>query len=127
MILDLFIKIIHHKLVQITINATGHPKIFIHKIIRHYSLLDSIISNQISVFISNCFLFICYFREIKQKLSAVLNLQIDSENEIQNSIMNAYLQTFINYKSNQQIKIIQIAEFIYNNRKNTSTNSTAFK
>ena len=41
--------------------------------------------------------------------------------------MKAYLQAFVNFKQNNCAKRLPIAEFAYNNAKNTSTNHMSFK
>ena len=41
--------------------------------------------------------------------------------------MEVYLQAFVNFEQNDWAKFLPIAEFIYNNVKNTSTSHTPFK
>ena len=41
--------------------------------------------------------------------------------------MEAYLQGFVNYEQNDWAKLLPIAEFAYNNAKNTSIGYTLFK
>ena len=41
--------------------------------------------------------------------------------------MEAYLQVFVNYKQNNWAKLLPMAEFVYNNAKNTSTGYTSFE
>ena len=58
---------INYKLVKITINALNFIEVIIDVIIRYYSLLDLIIINQKSLFISKFWLLLYYFLGIKQK------------------------------------------------------------
>ncbi len=41
--------------------------------------------------------------------------------------MEAYFQAFINFEPNDSARFLPIAEFAYNNTKNTSTGHTLFK
>ena len=41
--------------------------------------------------------------------------------------MEAYLQVFVNFKQNNRPKFLSVAEFVYNNAKNTSTGHTPFE
>ena len=41
--------------------------------------------------------------------------------------MEAYFRTFINFKQNDWARFLSIAEFVYNNAKNTSTGHMLFE
>lgn len=41
--------------------------------------------------------------------------------------MEVYLQAFVNFEQNNWVKLLPMAEFAYNNIKNTSTGHTSFK
>ena len=41
--------------------------------------------------------------------------------------MEAYQKTFVNFKQNNQAKLLLMAEFAYNNAKNASTGHILFK
>lgn len=51
-IVDYLTKMIHYKLIKTTIDATGLAKIIINVVIRQHSLLEYIISDRDSLFIS---------------------------------------------------------------------------
>ena len=69
----------------------------------------------------------CYFFGIKQWLSTAFHPQIDGQTKRQNSIMEAYLRAFVNFEQNKWARFPPMAEFTYNNAKNTSTGHTLFK
>ena len=44
-IVDQLIKIVHYKLVKVTVDALGLAKVIIDVVVRHHSLTDSIVTN----------------------------------------------------------------------------------
>lgn len=67
------------------------------------------------------------FLDIKQKFSTTFYPQTDGQTERQNSTMDAYLKAFVNSEQNDWARLLPIAEFAYNNAKNTSTGHMLFK
>ena len=126
-IVDKLTKIIHYKSVKVTINASGFVKVIINIVIRHHGLPDSIITDQGSLFTSKFWSSFCYFLEIKKRLSTALHPQTNSQTERQNSIIKAYFRAFVNWEQNDQTRLLLMAEFAYNNAKNTSTGHMFFK
>ena len=96
-------------------------------VVRHHNLLDLIITNQKLLFILKFWSLLCYFLGIKQKLSTVFYLQIDSQTEKQNNTIKAYLWVFINFKQNDWVWLLSMAEFAYNNIKKASTGQIPFE
>ena len=118
---------VNYKPVKITIDAPDLAKIILDIIIWHHGLLNSIMSNRSSVFISKFWSSLCYFLEIKQRLSTAFHPQINSQTKRQNSTIEAYLRAFVNYKQNDWARLFSIAKFAYNNAKNTSIGHTPFE
>ena len=81
---------VYYKPVKITINALDLAGVIIDVVVRHYGLPDSIVTDQGSIFISKFWLLLCYFLNIKQKLSIAFYLQKDDKIERQNSTIEAY-------------------------------------
>ena len=96
-------------------------------VIRHYGLPNSIVTNWKLLFTSKFWSLLCYFLGIKRRLSTAFYPQINGQTERQNSIIEAYLQAFVNFKQNNLAQFLLIAEFPYNNAKNISTGYTAFE
>ncbi len=82
---------VYYKLVKVTINASALAEIIIQAVVQYYSLLDLIVTDQSSVFISKFWSLLCYFFGIKQKLSTDFYLQTDSQTKRQNNTMKVYL------------------------------------
>ena len=68
-----------------------------------------------------------YFLSIKQKLSTAFYPQTDGQIERQISMMEVYLQVFINFEQNNWIQLLLIAKFANNNAKNISISYIPFK
>ena len=126
-IVDRLIKTVYYKPVKITINAPGLAEGIIDVVVRHHGLPDSIVTNRGSLFISKFWSLLCYFLGIKRRLSTAFYPQTDGETERQNSTMEAYLRAFVNFEQNDWAKLLPMAEFVYNNAKNTSTGHTPFE
>ena len=68
-IVDRLTKMVHYKLVKITIDAPGLAEVIIDMIVRHHGLPNSIVTNRGSLFTSKFWSLLCYFLGIKQQLS----------------------------------------------------------
>ena len=126
-IVNWFTKMVHYKPVKIIINAPGLAKVIIDVIMPYHGLPDSIVTNWGSLFTSKFWSSLCYFLGIKHRLSNTFHSQTDSQTKKQNSIIEAYIQAFINFEQNNWAKLLTIAEFAYNNAKNASTGHTSFE
>ena len=97
---DQLTKIMHYKLVKVTINAPGLTKIIIGVVVWHYSLPDSIVTNRGLVFTSKFWSSLYYFLGVKRRLSSVFHPQIDGQTKRKNSTMEAYFRAFVNFEQN---------------------------
>ena len=126
-IVDCLTKIVHYEPVKVTIDALGLAKVIIDVVVRYYGLPDLIISNRGAIFMSKFWSSLCYFLDIKRRLSTAFHPQTDGQTKRQNSTMEAYLRAFINFEQNDWAKLLPMAEFAYNNAKNTSIGHTPFE
>ena len=83
---------------QTTIIASALAKVIFNVIVRHHGLLDSIVSNRGSVFTSKYCSSLCYFLNIKRRLSTAFDPLADGWTKRQNSRIEAYLRAFVNYE-----------------------------
>ena len=95
--------------------------------LQHHGLLNSIISELGAIFMSKFIFSLCYFLGIKQRLSTTFYPQTNGQTEQQNSTMVAYLCTFVNCEQNDWARLLPMAEFAYNNSKNTSIGHRPFE
>lgn len=120
-------KMIYYKLVKITIDVLGLVQVIINVVIRHYNLWDFIVNDWSSVFTSKFWLSLCYFLKIKWRLSTAFYLQTDDQTKRQNNTMKTYFWVFVNFEQNDKVKLLSMAEFAYNNVKNTNIRYMPFK
>ena len=118
---------VHYEPVKVIIDALGLAEVIIDVVVRHHGLPDSIVINCGSVFTSKFWSSLCYFLEIKRRLSTAFYPQTNGQTERQNSTMEAYLRVFVNYEQNDKAKLLPMAEFALNNAKNASTGHTLFE
>ena len=90
----------YYEPVKVTINAPGLAKVILDVVVWHHGLQDLIVTDKGSFFTSKFWLSLCYFFDIKRRLSTAFYPQTDSQTKRQNSIMEAYLRAFVNFKQN---------------------------
>ncbi len=113
--------------IKVTIDALDLAVVIIRVFVRYHAVPESIVMDQGLLFTSKFWSSPCYFLEIKKKLSTAVYPQTDGQTERQNSTMEVYLRTFVNWEQDDWAKLLPIAEFAYNNGKNASTDHTTFE
>ena len=126
-IINRLTKMVHYKPVKVTINALGLAEVIIYIVVRHYGLPNFIISDRGTIFTSKFCSLLCYFLGIKRWLLIAFHSQTNGQTEQQNSTIEEYFCAFINWEQNDWAQLLPIAEFAYNNSKNTSTGHTPFE
>lgn len=126
-IINRLTKMVHYELVKVIIDAPSLAIVINNMIIQYHNRADTIGSNRSSIFISKFWSPLYYFLEIKQMLSTAFYLQTNGQTKKQNSIMEAYLYVFLNFKPDDWARLFIITEFEYNIAKNASTDYIPFK
>ena len=72
---------VHYKLIKITINIPGLEEVIIDVRIWHYDLRNSIVTDKGSLFTSKFWSSLCYFFDIKRRLSTVFYPKTDGQTE----------------------------------------------
>ncbi len=118
---------VYYKQVKVTINTPGLAEVIINIVLWHYCFSNSMVGNCSWIFISKLWFLISYFLRIAQRLSRAFHFQTNSRTKMQNSIMDAYLCFFTNYKQNNWAKLILMVEFANNNMKNVNISHILFE
>jgi hypothetical protein len=69
---------------------------------------------------------LCNALGIKRNLSTAYHPQMDSQTERINQETETYLRSFINYRQNDSVKWLPMAEFHYNDKSHSATGQTPF-
>ena len=126
-IVDRLMKMVYYEPVKITLDAPGLAEVIIDVVVRHHELPDSIVTDQGTLFTSKFWSLLCYFFSIKRRLSTAFHPVTDGQTERQDSIIEMYLQAFVNFEQNDWARLLPMAKFAYNNAKNSSTGHTPFE
>ena len=118
---------VYYKLVKITIVAPSLAKVIINVVVRYHGLSNLIITNWGSLFTLKFWSLLCYFFSIKRRLFNAFHPQMDGQTKRQNSMIEAYFWTFVNFEQNDWAWFFPMAELVYNNTKNGSTSHISFK
>ncbi len=119
---------VYYKLVKvITIDTPSLAKVIINVVVRHHGVPKSIVTDRDLLFTSKFWSLLCYFLGIKRKLSTDLYTQKNGQTKRQISKIEVYLRSFINWESDDWVRLLQIAKFTYNNAKNASTGYIPFE
>ena len=118
---------VYYEPVQTTITTPALAEVILNIIVRHYGLLDSIVSDRGSVFMSIFWSSLCYFLSIKRRPSTAFHPPTNGQTERQNSTIKAYLRAFVNYEQDNWARLLPMAEFAYNNVKHASMGYTSFE
>lgn len=89
---------VYYELMKFIIDVPGPVEVIIEEIIRHYNFADLIVADQSSVFTLKFSFSLCYFLQMKQKLSTAFDLQTDGQIEKQISTMEIYFWAFVNFE-----------------------------
>ncbi len=85
------------------------------KFVSQHEMMQSIISNQDSLFINHFWITLCWHLEAKWKLSTAFHSQINDQTERQNQMLEHYLRVYFNYKMNNWSELLSMMTFAYNN------------
>ena len=77
-IIDRLTKMVHYKLVKVTIDAPGLAEVILDMVVWHHGLSDSIVTDRSSLFTAKFWSSLYYFLSIKQRLSIAFYLHTDS-------------------------------------------------
>ena len=117
----------HYIPIKKTVTAENLAEILIREIIRLHGLPSSITTDRDSIFTSKYHDALCYALKIKLKLSTTYHPQTDGQTERQNSTMEQYLRTFVNFQQDNWVELLPMTEFAYNNSRHASTQMSPFE
>ncbi|MBW0503868.1 hypothetical protein O181_043583 [Austropuccinia psidii MF-1] len=108
------------------ITALELAQIFIGHVFSKHVLPVSIVSYRGSLFVSSFCTNLCQHLKISRDLSTYFHPETDGQAERVNKILEQYLWMYVSYHQDDLHTWLPLAEFVYNNAENSSTNQSAF-
>ena len=104
-IMDRYTKMVRYLSTRKDIKAEESADAIMNKhVLRGAGLSQSIVSNRGSVFNLRYWSSLCYMLNVKRHLSTAYYLQTDVQTERQNSTLEQYLRTYVNYLQDDRAK-----------------------
>lgn len=125
-IVDRFTKMIHALPTMSTITSEGVAKLYRDNVWKLHGLPKSIISDRGSQFASKFMTELNRLLGITTALSTAYHPQTDGQTERVNQDIEQYLRLFVNYRQDDWVDWLSLAEFTFNNRLHSSTNHSPF-
>ena len=125
-VVDRFTKMAKYIPIRQTLTAAELAELFHRHIVCSFGPPASIISDRGSVFTSQFWASLYFYMKARRKLSTAFHPQTDGQTERQNQILEQYLRCYINYRQDDWVKWIPLAEFTHNNAEHSSTGVSPF-
>src|SRR5260221_1526678 len=126
-VVDSLSKHIHAMPTVTTVDSTGVACLFLEHVWRHHRLLEAIISDRGSAFISNFSRELAALLDIQLTPSTAYHLQTDGQTEQVNQEIKAYLRVFVSHCQDDWADWVPLARFAYNNQVHSATCHTPFE
>jgi hypothetical protein len=125
-ITDRFSKMIHLIPTNVTLTAGGLAELYRDHVWKHHGLPKRVTSDRGPQFAASFMTSLCKNLGIKQNLSTAYHPQTDGQVERSHQETEAFLRSYINHLQDDWADWLSIAEFQYNDKRHSATNSTAF-
>ena len=121
----------HSKMVRLvpcshTINAEQLGTLLIDEVFLKYRIPASIVSDRGTQFTSAYWAALCYYLQVKRKLSTSYRPQTDGQIERLNQELECYLRCYMNDEQSDWASLLSSAEWAINNTVNSTTGRTPF-
>src|SRR6266436_191409 len=110
-----------------SLDSTGVAQLFLEHIWHHHGLLEEVISNHRSAFISNFSHELTALLGVKLTPSTSYHPQTDGQTEHINQEIEVYLRVFMSHRQDDWADWLLLAEFAYNNKVHSATHWTPFE
>ena len=101
-------------------------QVFLRTIIANHGTPREIISDRDKLFTSKFWTTLMALLGTKRKLSSAFHPQTDGQTERINQTMEAYLRCYVNYKQNNWVELLPLAQYSYNSAESEGTGVTPF-
>ncbi len=126
-IVDHYMKMTRYLFTKKTLTVIKLTELFFEQIALRYEILNDIIINKDSLFISVFWSKICYHAKMKRWLSIVFHSQINDQTKQQNQTLKHYLRVYCFEKQDDWAMLLLIVEFMYHQTKHSLLSCSFFK
>jgi hypothetical protein len=126
-VVDRYTKMARYIACTKTITASELADLFLRRIVRDFGTPEGIVSDRGPQFTSNFWASLCFYLKIRRNLTTAFHPQGDGQTEVQNKTLEHYLRVFTNYKQDNWVPQLALAEFTYNNSLHSATQETPFR
>ena len=126
-VVDRLTKMVHFIPTMEKTSAEGLARLFRDNVQKLHGLPESIISDRRPQFVAGLIRELNGMLEIKSKLLTAFHPQTDGQTERVNQELEQYLRMFIDHRQEQWPEWLGTAEFVYNNKTDSSTKTSPFK
>ena len=109
-----------------SITAIELAYLVLDRLIRHYGILESFITDRDKLFTSNFQKSLIGQIGIKHKLLTVFYLETDGQTKRTNQLLEVYLRHYVNYAQNNQVLLLLIVQLALNNNILETTKESLF-
>ncbi len=97
------------------------------EVIRLHGVSSAIISDRESLFTSRLRASLMYSFRIERRLGTAFHPETDEQTDRQNSVLQQYLRSYVNYQQDDWTPLLALAEFAYNAAVHSSTGRAPFE
>ena len=112
--------------IQESMDAPQLSRLYLDRIFRYHGFPQAIVSDRGSIFISSFLTQLMKICGVKMKPSTAFHPQTDGLTERTNQTLETYLRAFCSYQQDDWVDYLALAEFVFNNTINSSTQQTPF-
>jgi hypothetical protein len=106
--------------------AKDLSRVFLREIIANHGTPEEIISDRDKLFTSKFWTTLMALLGTKRRMSTAFHPQTDGQTERINQTMEAYLRCYVNYKQNNWVELLPLAQFAYNSAESDGTGVSPF-
>ena len=126
-VVDVLTKMCHYIPVRKDLTAGQLAEVILREVIRLHGIPLSIVSDRGSLFTSRMWANLMYALKIERRLSTAFHPQTDGQTERQNSTLEQYFRSYVNYTQDNWSVLLPLAEFAYNSSIHSSTGKVPFE
>jgi len=106
--------------------APEFARLFVNRFVANHGLPDDWTTDRGTLFVAKFTKAFAKISGIDPKASTAYHPQTDGQTERTNQILEQYLRTYCNYDQDDWVDLLPLAQFAYNNAKQTATKMTPF-